>query len=516
MLELAAVHPDRVAVADVGEELTYAALVRWVYLLRADLLAAGCAPGDRIAVLLRRGLSAPVVFLAAESIGAAYVPLDRDWPPRRLADVLRRSAPRCLVTSPQDAPLDQQADTDSAPTVLMVPQPTGNGTDLPTGDDLQRTLLRRPDPEEARYLIHTSGSTGRPKAVAVSHRGMLNHLSAMVTVLSMGPQDIVAFTAPPSYVISIWQMLAPLLVGGRVAVVNDMDVQFPRRLARRFADAEVTVMELVPSVIKALTTEVGRHPESAPYSALRHLISTGAPLPTALAAEAIAAFPGVELLNAYGCTECSDDVTLHQVTQADLAAPQIPAGRPLPGVTLYVLVAEDGRWRPAAPGESGELWVGGTGVSPGYPDEPELTRSAFFRDPFDPNSPTGRLYRTGDLALFRGGRLHCLGRADRQVKVAAIRVELDEVESAVNNLPGVAGCAVVVDQEQGRARLRAYVVTPGKVTDRELHKAARGVLPLGLVPHSWVRVDALPLTGSGKVDYRRLSLSFASEPTVQL
>ncbi|MFG3012231.1 amino acid adenylation domain-containing protein [Streptomyces cinerochromogenes] len=504
VVELAAAHPDRLAITDATEQFSYLGLVGLVRDLRAALLDWGWGAGDRLAVLLRRSGATVVAFLAAESIGATYIPLDPNSPPERLAEVLEASGSSALLTGFDCTALGYRIGARVGTKVFEMPGPLPRDGSQRTAE-LSCSDARQADPDEARYLIYTSGSTGRPKAVAISHRGLLNHLSSMIATLGITAADSVAFSAAPTYVISVWQMLAPLLVGARVTVIEDNDLRFPRRLVRRVADAQVTVLELVPSVIRWLTAVAGRDPDSGPQSALRRLISTGEPLFPQLAAEASAAFPGVEIFNAYGCSECSDDVTLHQVMPGDLSAARVPIGRPLPGVKLYLLVKENGRWRAAAPGEPGELWVGGAGVSLGYPDEPELTRTVFFRDPFDPNSPTGRLYRTGDLAVFSEGRADCLGRADRQVKIAGMRVELDEIECVIGSLPGVTGCAVVVDNERGRNELRAYVVTSIGCTNADLYTAACKRLPPGLVPRRWVQVGSLPTTRTGKVDRRQLS-----------
>ena len=257
--------------------------------------------------------------------------------------------------------------------------------------------------------------------------------------------------------------------------------------------------------VRRLLDQVERR--SATLPALRWLVSTGEELYPALARRVHDVLPGVRLLNAYGPTECGDDVTHHEVTPACTAAVRLPVGGPVPNVDLYVLVEGADAWRAAADGEPGELFVGGVCVGLGYVGDPSATARAFFRDPFDPGSPTGRLYRTGDLARVEGGAVHYLGRSDRQVKVAGVRMELGEVEAVGEQHPGVERCAVVVEPATaGGDRLTAYVVpVTDPVPDAELGAHFATYLPAAMVPRAVVHLTELPLTPHGKTDHARLT-----------
>ncbi|SDZ35393.1 amino acid adenylation domain-containing protein [Amycolatopsis xylanica] len=484
--EIAEADPDAVAVVDGARVMTYRQLSERVRRLRLVLRGRGCRPGDLVGVAGPRSAELIAAFLAIESLGAAYLPVDPGWPAGQLADMARTARPRCVLVI-----------GDSPPPPTPVVRPPAADAPMSPAEP-----ARRAPADEPRYVIHTSGSTGRPKGVVVAQSGLLNHLWSMVHELELGPSDSVAFTAAPSYVISIWQMLAALLVGGRVVVIPEGDAVFGRRLVTALSRGGVTVAELVPTAIGWLAEEHRRRPETAQLPSLRCLVSTGEKLSPGLAARVLRDRRGIRLVNAYGATECADDVTLHRVTPADCAAERLPIGVPLPNVALYLLVLEDGAWRAAEPGEPGELWVGGAGVACGYHGEPELTRGAFFVDEFDPDSPTGRLYRTGDFAVFSENRVYCLGRADRQVKVAGVRIELDEVEAAVAAVPGVAGCAVVVQGEDGDVHLHAYYGAEPSVPPERVRGAVELRLPKAMVPRHWTRLDSLPLNSSGKVDYR--------------
>lgn len=493
---IASAEPDRTAVVATAGPVTYGALLRRALQIRAVLQAARCGAGDRVAVSMPRSADSIATFLAIESVGAVYVPVDPDWPAGRMAAMLARVRPGCLVTP--DLADSGFTPTGQAAAEAGIPLVWPDAGMAPAAPPAPRRI---PD-DESRYLIHTSGSTGRPKGTVVLHGGLLNHLQAMVSSLDLTPTDTVAFSAPPAYVISVWQMLAVLLVGGRVAVIDDADLRFPTRLAGVVAREAVTVVELVPTAISWIVDTDA----CADLSRVRCLISTGEKLDPGLARQVMAVLPHVTFMNAYGSTECSDDVALHVLTAADTHRPRIAAGSPIANAVLYLLVNDDGQWRAAVDYEEGELWIGGYPVSGGYYDEPELTRAAFFLDEIDPDSPTGRLYRTGDLAVFSDGLAYCRGRADRQVKIAGVRIELDEIEMVLSQVPGVVRSAVVADHDRGRTNLAVYYVAQPHTRQEDLYGPLRAALPAAMFPRQWTRVDALPLNGSGKVDYKALGL----------
>ncbi|MET8030100.1 amino acid adenylation domain-containing protein [Streptomyces avermitilis] len=491
--------PDRPAVIDGERTLNYRALLDRIALTRNALHAAGVRAGDVVAAVGPRSADTPVIFLALEALGASYLPLDPSWPEVRVRDVLGRSRAALLMDYSSDGTTAHAARSAAATeqvTVLSLPMKSeGTAPPSPTGDRSH----------EVRYTIFTSGTTGRPKGATVEHQGMLNHLWAKAADLSLGPDDAVAFTAPLVFDISIWQMLCPLLVGGRVVVVSDEAMRLPRWLIGALDATAVTVVELVPTVIGWLVDEMGRR-DGVGLTSLRWLLSTGEELYPAVAERVLLTLPHVSVVNAYGPTECSDDVTHHVVGPADLTGSRLPVGAPVANTTLYVLVqdAEGSPWRAAEPGESGELFVGGTGVGLGYLNDPATTDLAFFRDPFDPHSATGRLYRSGDLARVDDGLVYYLGRSDRQVKVSGVRMELGEIEVVLSRHPAVEQCAVVVSGEGEHGELIAHYSLRTPVPQTQLQEALSEALPTAMVPRRWREWDALPLTHNGKIDHRSL------------
>ncbi|WP_045310426.1 amino acid adenylation domain-containing protein [Lentzea aerocolonigenes] len=481
--------PAKPAVVDGEHVVTYRALAGRVRQLRELLLAAGIGEGHVVALLGRRSADTIALFLALEDIGAIYLPLDPAWPVARTEVIVRQAGVTLLV--------HQEGEPPAGVPSLRLPRWQADSPVVPH---------RAPAGAEPRYVIFTSGTTGMPKGAVVEQRGMLNHLRAKVLDLGLTAADVVAFTAPLVFDISIWQMTIGVLTGATTVVFDEQQVSFPRRLLTTLRENEITVVELVPTVVGWMTAQARRSGERLP--ALRWCISTGEELHPPVAEAVMDELPHVALMNAYGPTECSDDVTHHVVRRADLTATRLPVGAPIANAVLYLLVQHDGGWRAAAEGEPGELFVGGICVGRGYLGEPELTAAAFLSDVLDPGSATGRLYRTGDLAVFRDGLVHYLGRGDRQVKVAGVRMELDEIEAALKRHHLVAHCAVVTEPTQdGPVLVAHYVTDGGSPAPGDLKEFLGGLLPAAMVPKRWQHVQELPMTRNGKIDHKALATS---------
>ncbi len=245
-------------------------------------------------------------------------------------------------------------------------------------------------PGSLAYVIYTSGSTGKPKGAMVEQRGMLNHLFAKVVDLELTAADVVAQTAPACFDISVWQMLAPLAVGGCVEIFDDETVRDPVGLLEEIETCGVSILEIVPSMLRAVLDEVQCRAAPPALATLRWMIATGEALPADLCERWAQTLPDIPLLNAYGPTECSDDVTHHRVdVEQDLQGP-VPIGRPIANTRLYVL---DAQLRPVPRGVRGDLYVGGVGVGRGYVGDATRTAWAFVPDPLS-GDPGARLYRT--------------------------------------------------------------------------------------------------------------------------
>ncbi|MFL6211453.1 MAG: MupA/Atu3671 family FMN-dependent luciferase-like monooxygenase [Pyrinomonadaceae bacterium] len=506
--------PERVAVADDEQSLTYAQLNARANRLARRLRTLGVAPGVVVPLLARRGVDLLTSILAIFKAGGAYLPLDPLYPPHRLLQFLTQSRATLLLKAGAmqaelAAPLDELATRTGLRVVALEELLASAG-----GTDDAENLPTSAAPGDLAYVIYTSGSTGVPKGALLEQRGMVNHLFVKVADLGLTESDVVVQNASQSFDISVWQFLAALLVGARVRVVNDEVARDAQQLLALLAAESVTVFETVPSLLRAL---LAQHESDAParpqLSALRWLIVTGEVLPPELCRRWLAAYPRTPVLNAYGPTECSDDVTHHVIASPpDDDATTVPIGRPVANTQLYVL---DESFAPVPLGMQGELCVGGAGVGRGYLDAAARTATAFVPDPFSAQ-PGARLYRTGDLARFRpDGALEFLGRIDSQVKIRGHRIELGEIEAVLRQQAGVAQAVVTAHAEAGDdKRLVAYVV--GREAEalnvNELRAALRDRLPEYMTPAVFVRLDALPLSANGKVDLKALPAPDPARP----
>ncbi|MER6447372.1 amino acid adenylation domain-containing protein [Streptomyces venezuelae] len=500
--ECARVSPAAVAVTDGVHELSYAGLVRWSDRLAGRLTGAGVGPGSLVAVLAEPGTAFVGSVLGVLQAGAAWVPLDVGAPVARIASLVTDSGARCLLVGPGCGKLaaevlDLAGDGLSTLETAVGEEEAGRSPEAP--DALARPLGL---PDDLGYVIFTSGSTGKPKGAMVHRRGMENHLLAKVEDLALGAGDRVVQNAPVTFDVSVWQMLAPLVVGGTVRVVPREVAADPDALFAVVADEDVSVLEVVPSLLRAaLDTWDATGPAAVP-ARLRRLVVTGEALPADLCDRWWGHFPAVPLVNAYGPTECSDDVT-HAVLHAeDRPGARVPIGGAVRNTFLHVLGDE---LRPVPAGTVGELYVGGAGVGRGYLGGPARTSATFVADPFS-GAPGARMYRTGDRVLRRpDGQLEFVERRDHQVKVRGHRIEPGEIEAALRSLPEVADAVVVALTDPSRAtRLVAYVVAPGTEDLAGTRAALAQALPEYMVPSAWVSLPALPLTAHGKVDRKAL------------
>jgi amino acid adenylation domain-containing protein len=440
-VERIAAERDRPAVRDDRRTLSYAELALEARRLATLLERSGVEPGTVVAVGGERGVAVVAAFLAVELVGALYVPADTTWPAARVRNVLEQAGAQVLIN----------VDDDPARSPAMVEGAAEAGVRVVPAAEAARCepwagAPRLESQDQPRYVLFTSGSTGRPKGAVVEHGGMINHLLAKIVDLELTGADVVAQTAPLGFDISVWQMLCPLLIGGQVHVIGDEVGYDPVAFAAAVDRRHITVVELVPTMVRLLLDDLAGAASAgeSPLAGLRWMLATGEELPTEVARRWLTAMPQARLLNAYGPTECSDDVTHHVVNVSDLALLRLPIGTPVINTQLYVLRREGDGWQACGVDETGELFVGGHGVGRGYLGDPERTREAFFQDPFA-DTPTGRLYRTGDaVRLLPQGVLQYLGRVDRQVKIAGVRMELGEIEAVLQRHPSVGAVAVVV------------------------------------------------------------------------
>ncbi|MGW4380382.1 amino acid adenylation domain-containing protein [Kitasatospora sp. NPDC004531] len=478
--------PDAVAVTFEDTALTYRELAERSGRLAHLLAGHGAGPERLVAVAVPRSPELVVALVAVLRAGAAYVPVDPDYPAARTAFMLADAAPALLLTVGGTA--DRLPPTD-LPRLLVDELPLGEGP----------VLLAPHRPEHPAYMIYTSGSTGRPKGTVITHEAIVNRLRWMQDHLRLDGSDRVLQKTSASFDVSVWEFFWPLITGATLVVARPDGHRDPDYLAELIERAGVTTAHFVPSMLAEFVTER----RAAACTALRRVVCSGEALPAELAARFHRVF-GVPLHNLYGPTEAAVDVTAWQYRPGTRT---VPIGRPIRNTQLYVL---DERLRPVPPGVLGDLYIAGTGLARGYHGRPALTAERFVACPF--GEPGQRMYRTGDLARWNAeGELEFAGRADQQVKIRGFRVEPQEIEDTLTEHPGVLRAAVLARPGRGAdaaAQLVAYVV-PDRSGEWDLHAGLdiaelRGFaatrLPAHLVPAVFVALDRLPLSANGKLD----------------
>ncbi|MET9183615.1 amino acid adenylation domain-containing protein, partial [Kitasatospora aureofaciens] len=435
--------PDATALVFGDESLTYAELEARAERLARLLIARGAGPERTVALVLERSVEMVVALLATVRAGAAYLPVDPEYPADRVAVVLADGDPALVLATRATAAVAQQADAE--PLLLDAEEILAELADL-TGA-APAVALR---PEHPAYVIFTSGSTGRPKGVAVPHAGIVNRLAWMQHAYGLTAEDRVLQKTPFGFDVSVWEFFWPLLEGATLVLAKPGGHRDPAHLAELIRRERITVTHFVPSMLQAFVQE----PTAAGCTDLRAVLCSGEALPADLRERFFAVLPQVSLHNLYGPTEASVDVTAWACTPADTGT-SVPIGRPVWNTRVHVL---DAALRPVPVGVAGELYLAGDQLARGYLGRPALTAERFVADPSGP--PGTRMYRTGDLVRWNAeGALEYLGRTDDQVKLRGFRIELGEIEARLATHPSVATAAVVVREAQpGDRRLVGYVV----------------------------------------------------------
>ncbi|MFH9074927.1 non-ribosomal peptide synthetase [Streptomyces alboflavus] len=488
----AAATPDTVAVECGEVSLTYRELDE-----RANRLAHGLAgrevgPESVVAVALPRSADLVVALLGVLKSGAAYLPIDPQYPSRRLAHILRDARPALVLTDPATGTAvlpDDGTPRAGLDEITAGGSGSGTGTGTGTGHGLGDEV-RPPRPDHVAYVMYTSGSTGAPKGVAITHRNVTNCLPGLAAALGVSPGYRMLAGTSVNFDVSVFEIFTTLTTGGSVEVVRDVLV-----LGERDGWSG-GVISTVPSAFTELVDRLG---DKIGADAV---VFAGEALPASLVRRVREALPGVRVVNAYGQSETFYATAFAVDGTDEWRAPvNAPIGTPLPGNRVYVL--GDGLL-PVPPGAAGELYVAGASAGRGYWGRTVLTSERFVADPYGP--PGARMYRTGDLARFNAaGDLEYVGRGDAQVKIRGIRVEPAEVEAVLTAHPGVDRAVVIARDGHGTGRaeqLVAYVVpsATGGAGPAELRGFTAERLPEFMVPAAVVPLDALPLMPNGKLD----------------
>ncbi|QRX81460.1 non-ribosomal peptide synthetase [Glaciimonas sp. PAMC28666] len=515
----ALLQPDAIACLFDGATMDYRELDRRANQLAHRLIRLGVRPDDRVAVCLERSFALVVALLGVMKAGAAYVPIDPDYPAGRRSYMLEDSSPALVLTQHRwrnnEGDEGDEGDGSNGASDNQVHAVNGNApVDTPQialanaplfyidVEDLGAESPHRPEveihAEQLAYLIYTSGSTGRPKGAGNSHGALLNRLLWMQKTYQLDATDTVLQKTPFSFDVSVWEFFWPLMTGARLAIAAPGAHRDPAKLVAQIQRDAVTTIHFVPSMLQAFVTHIVQEKEIV-CSSLRRIVASGEALSGELAARTKASCPQAALVNLYGPTEAAIDVTHYTCASDDGAS--VPIGRPIANTQIHIL---DAALNPLPPGIAGELYIGGIGLARGYHARPALTAERFVPDPFRIGA---RLYRSGDLARWRDdGVIEYLGRLDHQVKLRGLRIELGEIEALLQAHPVVAEAVVIA---HGGEQLIGYVVHVPEASDPDASSTVlldylAVHLPAFMVPAQLVALSSMPLTPNGKLDRKAL------------
>ncbi len=478
--------PDAVAVVFDLQQLTYRELNQRTNQLAHHLQALGIGPDVLVGICMERSLEMVVGLLGILKAGGAYLPLDPLHPKKRLAFILNETQASIVLTQEKfvkNLPHGAQVICLDSEWEVIAQNSQENPVNEATVDNLI-------------YVIYTSGSTGQPKGAMIPHRGICNQLNWQQITYGLTELDKVLQTVSFTFDLSVLQIFWPLSFGAQLILARIGGHQDSAYLVKAIASLQITVINLVPSLLRVLLSEKGIEN----CKCLRYITCGGEALPVELIEHFKASELESVLFNCYGPTEASIEVTRFVCTQ-ETNHSIASIGRPVANAQIYIL---NSNLQPVAVGESGELHIGGVGLARGYLNRPNLTAKKFIPNPFS-NEPGAHLYKTGDLARYLpNGNIEFVGRIDDQVKIRGFRIELGEIEAVLSQHPAVQQTLVMPREDVlGDRRIVAYIIAnqeqvpPNK---SELRDFLLNNLPDYMVPAAFVFLDALPFYPSGKVD----------------
>ncbi|MDU0325085.1 MULTISPECIES: non-ribosomal peptide synthetase [Clostridium] len=476
-----------------------------------------------VSIYSNRGISFAAAVLAVFKAGGAYLPIDPKFPVNRISQIIEQSSSNILIVSSE---LKEELYEKIKGSWI---ESTLNIVTIEEAIEINNNTDNLPiecSPDDLAYVIFTSGSTGVPKGAMVKRKGMVNHLYSKISDLGITETDTLVQSASQCFDISVWQLWSALLVGGQVHIVNNEIAREPSKLLTYLSQNEITHMQVVPSMLRAIVQEIENSSKLYNFKNLRYVALVGEALPPSLCRKWFEYYPNIPLLNSYGPTECSDGVS-HYIANTSPSDEVIhmPIGKAIRNLKTYIIVPGIDEIKLCSEGEDGELCVAGIGVGKGYINNLEKTQSTFINNPFSDDEDYSILYRTGDLVRYLpNGDMEYHGRIDRQVKIRGYRIELPEIEAYINKIQEVKTCAVVVKkinsnrvklvarecivgdnvQSEEIPSLIAYIVSDKEIKVNEIRSFLNKHLPTYMIPDRFVRLNSLPLNSNGKIDIKAL------------
>lgn len=483
--------PDGIALRQGNQSMSYDQLNQQSNRLANYLIKRGVVKGDNIGLLVARGFDMVTGMYAIMKAGAAYVPIDPDYPLDRQQYILKQSTVKLTVADDQ-YPIKNLVAVENFIDISFV--------DL--SEFSSENVSINTDSTQLAYTIYTSGSTGRPKGVMIEHHSVVNLIFWVNTRFNVSPEDRLLFITSMCFDLSVYDIFGMLSAGGTVVIARTEEVQDVRALQEMLHEHAITFWDSVPTTMDYLVRELETSGRPYIQNSLKTVFLSGDWIPVNLPERIKKYFPFASVISLGGATEGTVWSNFFPVEKTNSNWYSIPYGKPLQNNFFYIL---NEQLQPVPQGVVGELFIGGVGVARGYANEPDKTKDSFVEDPFNRNAG-GMMYRTGDLGrMLPDMNMEFIGRKDNQVKIRGFRVELGEIESMLNQ-SGLVRQAVVLakNNREGKKRLIGYVVTNASFHRNAVINHLKSKLPEYMIPAAWVQLETMPLTPNGKIDRNAL------------
>ena len=481
--------PANIAVTFGNERLSYTELNTRVNQLAHFLRFKGVKREQLVALLLEDSIDKVVGILAVLKAGGCYMPIDPDYPEKRISFILEDSEASAVLISAGIK--EQLSQIDLPETEILISDPEVK--DYPM-DNLPVVNTET----DLAYVIYTSGTTGFPKGVMIEHRNVVRLLFHGHSLFDFNSQDVWTMFHAYGFDFSVWEMYGALFFGGKLVLVSRNQARDVNAYAKLLSRHKVTILNQTPSAFTQLVNVIAE--KGGDHSSIRKVIFGGERLTPSITKKWLAKYPDTQMINMYGITETTVHVTYKEITEENLQENASNIGVPIPTMSVFIL---NDHLQPCPIGVVGEMYVGGAGVGRGYLNNETLTIEKFISDT---NHTNRRLYKTGDLAKWtNNGELEYIGRKDHQVKIRGFRIELGEIENHLSKINGVNAAVVDIKNDLFNHKyLCAYIVAKGKIYIKEIRKQLSEWLPEYMIPSKFQLIDHIPLTSNGKIDRRLL------------
>lgn len=490
--EKADIFPERIALEYGEEKIAYKYLNERANQIARFLMNIGLREEQTVGIMMERCPLMVESILGTWKAGGAYIPIDASYPAERVKEILKDSKTKIVITESKHVHPELEEQYEG---VIIKADIDAEKIDNEDKGNLNIKISS----SNLAYVIYTSGSTGKPKGAMVEHVGMTNHMLAKIKELQISEESIIVQNASHCFDISVWQFFGAMCCGGKTVIYNNDTAMNSQELVNKIKNDKVTILEVVPSLLSVMLDYPDQNKEK--FKTLKYIVVTGEVLKANLVKKWFEIYPEIKMVNAYGPTEASDDIT-HFVMEQYPDTINIPIGKPVQNFNIYI-IDKDVHLCPL--GVKGEIVVSGIGVGRGYLNDEEKTQKAFMEDPFV-EEHARRLYRTGDLGRWlTDGTMEFFGRKDHQVKIRGYRIELQEIEKKLAECKNLKE-STVMDLEDGNGNkyLCAYVVSENPINIKEIKAELRKYLPDYMVPSYFMQIERLPLTPNGKVDRKAL------------